>query len=922
MLTMTECLPDPTQRKPWDQPIRNDPISGLWVFAVVAVLAVTAARLVDRPPAPGACVPGLGLPSVIDRVASWACVGTSTPLYVVTLHVPVLIACSWFFLECFRWGSRCLRFRWARKVLTVGRIWVVLGAAGLDVIMNILVLATGSTGSLYGLPVLLWWLRLLLLGVTAIVVAVVLLNGLVRFAMPWTIPPAMPAELPTCRTSNEPPQPVRTRAKDDHWLAGPDGPYPGVAYGIGLSGGGVRSAAFCSGVLQALDGSTWSPSAADYLATVSGGGYVGVSSQIIRHALGQKPGIDPYALATPETRGFERRHRYLADDALERAQILLALVTGWILNVALIMGPLALLGAVLALVPPTFQGRSADLVLFVTAVVLLVIAALLSLAGAAEGQPTDGLTEDGGLHGSRWLIGFGVIVGGPLLVLTVPFDQRWVVAAGALAVAGVIACTIANVRSNPFLLNLSRLLFSASWVTVGLIVIGFVASGRLGNPTALSEPDSRGWWWGLLIGAVLLAVAYSVLDQTSWSPHPFYKARIAATFAMRRIQEGDEREDFQVLPYDEYTYLDTWAKRMDGGPELLVCATANAEDVALPPVGTRAVPFVFTHDHVGSPELGWWRTADFRRCLGRKLARDGTLQAATAISGAAVASGLGLRGRIPSVGTAMALLNARLGVWLPNPNARGTALSWPEDGRLRAAWVRGRRPLWLWREVSGLLPSRRRFIYVSDGGHLDNLGLLELLRRRCEKILIVDASADKVRTTRTLDGVCELATQHFGIAFQSQNYADLIEKPEADPSVFGGVRPRGMTKDCIEHVKVIYPPSGAETAGREGLLIVAKARFATTLGPDPDAGAVVKAIKDSGLPFWWPWSLKSLPATITVNQSLTTEQFESYVALGRAVGRLARSRLEGKTAPTIRGTGGPFRERPTSAVRETATAPT
>lgn len=51
-------------------------------------------------------------------------------------------------------------------------------------------------------------------------------------------------------------------------------PIPCTAVGIALSGGGIRSAAFCLGALQALDFHHVIPHA-DYLSTVSGGGYTG-----------------------------------------------------------------------------------------------------------------------------------------------------------------------------------------------------------------------------------------------------------------------------------------------------------------------------------------------------------------------------------------------------------------------------------------------------------------------------------------------------------------------------------------------------------------------------------------------------------------------------------------------------------------------
>jgi hypothetical protein len=59
--------------------------------------------------------------------------------------------------------------------------------------------------------------------------------------------------------------------------------------------------------------------------------------------------LDPYAGKAPETTQFAQRHRYLGDDALTRAQLLLALLNGWVLNALLIVGPLVLVGFGVAL---------------------------------------------------------------------------------------------------------------------------------------------------------------------------------------------------------------------------------------------------------------------------------------------------------------------------------------------------------------------------------------------------------------------------------------------------------------------------------------------------------------------------------------------------------------------------------------------
>jgi hypothetical protein len=95
-----------------------------------------------------------------------------------------------------------------------------------------------------------------------------------------------------------------------------------------------------------------------------------------------------------------------------------------------------------------------------------------------------------------------------------------------------------------------------------------------------------------------------------------------------------------------------------------------------------------------------------------------------------------------------------------------------------------------------------------------------------------------------------------------------------------------------------YPSAaGANSNSPEkGVIVFAKARFANTLADDPEAQEVVDLVAASRAPRWWPWILRSLPTTLTANQSLTDQQFMSYVALGRAVGRRAVQRLDTPTA--------------------------
>jgi hypothetical protein len=45
-------------------------------------------------------------------------------------------------------------------------------------------------------------------------------------------------------------------------------------------------------------------------------------------------------------------------------------------------------------------------------------------------------------------------------------------------------------------------------------------------------------------------------------------------------------------------------------------------------------------------------------------------------------------------------------------------------------------------ELFGQSNAKKKFLYLSDGGHFDNMGLYELVRRECRYIVVCDAEED------------------------------------------------------------------------------------------------------------------------------------------------------------------------------------
>ncbi|SEP29313.1 Patatin-like phospholipase [Rhodospirillales bacterium URHD0017] len=108
-----------------------------------------------------------------------------------------------------------------------------------------------------------------------------------------------------------------------------------------------------------------------------------------------------------------------------------------------------------------------------------------------------------------------------------------------------------------------------------------------------------------------------------------------------------------------------------------------------------------------------------------------TIGTAMAISGAAASPNQGYHSS-PLVGLLMALFNVRLGWWLGNPShPHAASREGPRWGIVQIV-----------QELFQLTTDRSKYVYLSDGGHFENLGIYEMVRRRCHLIVASDAGAD------------------------------------------------------------------------------------------------------------------------------------------------------------------------------------
>jgi hypothetical protein len=241
--------------------------------------------------------------------------------------------------------------------------------------------------------------------------------------------------------------------------------------------------------------------------------------------------------------------------------------------------------------------------------------------------------------------------------------------------------------------------------------------------------------------AVLLFLLSYLMRPNANSLHQLYRDRLSKAFLFdptRLARErGDRREDNvdrgrDFAPIDKMR-ISELVKPVPYAPYHLINAALNVQgsDYANRR-GRNADFFLFSPCFVGSEATGYCETSALESATSLDLAT------AMAISGAAFSSNMGASS-IRALTPTLALLNIRTGYWLANPRCYVSS----EGPQTSSRPGPGRTTKWyLWSEISGRLYEDSDCVYITDGGHIENLGIYELLRRRCRVIVAVDAEAD------------------------------------------------------------------------------------------------------------------------------------------------------------------------------------
>ncbi len=369
----------------------------------------------------------------------------------------------------------------------------------------------------------------------------------------------------------------------------------------------------------------------------------------------------------------------------------------------------------------------------------------------------------------------------------------------------------------------------------------------------------------LLLAGICVFMAWRV-DINLFSMHHFYRNRLVRCYlgasrerrhrAPNAFTAFDLEDDIRLTRFQEADGSQPADMALDcrphfGGPYPILNTALNVtqgQDLGLQE--RQAESFIFTPLWSGFDfsrpqiavkqrmlsEFGFRRTDEF----GQPHNLGASLGTAMAISGAAFNSNMGFH-TSPTLAFLLTVFGVRLGWWAGNP-------------RLRKQWTRPSPVLGLKPLVSELIADTTTdsdFVLLSDGGHFENMGLYELVRRQCRYLIVVDAEEDEKFKLEGIGGAIRKCRVDFGAAID----LDLEAlKPLGDPAMsklhysIGTVRYRGE-KECA---KLIYIKS-------------------SVTGDEP---VDVVEFRKRHVEF---------PHTSTTNQFFDESHFESYRALGQHV---------------------------------------
>jgi hypothetical protein len=269
------------------------------------------------------------------------------------------------------------------------------------------------------------------------------------------------------------------------------------------------------------------------------------------------------------------------------------------------------------------------------------------------------------------------------------------------------------------------------------------------------ENGINGRIWIYIMGFLLVAFLLSRrIGINRFSMNALYKNRLVRCYLGATRNPRHPQPFIGFDPDDDTVYL----KSIDPsegytGPYLIVNTALNlVSSKNLAWQQRKAASFMFTSQYSGFETdcadgtrlSAFTSTKEYKAPL--------TLGTAMAISGAAASPNMGFHSS-PALSFLMTVFNVRLGRWIGNPRYSS------EGTRTGPPWGL----FYLVNELLGITNDESSYVYVSDGGHFENLGIYELVRRKCRFIIACDAGEDRGLKFGDLGNAIEKCRTDFGV---------------------------------------------------------------------------------------------------------------------------------------------------------------
>lgn len=408
-------------------------------------------------------------------------------------------------------------------------------------------------------------------------------------------------------------------------------------------------------------------------------------------------------------------------------------------------------------------------------------------------------------------------------------------------------------------------------------LIAGTADGAFGGPDWVR--------WAVVTGVLVVALALGPFDAHAWSLHVFYRGRINQAYLVepdptsaggptpavtpRRWLKGPDTRQFATFPDP----ILVGARPT----EWTVCTTLNMRGSGEAAPGRSASSFTISKEWVGGPAVGWMRTDEYVKRLSEGRARDVDVPSMVAISGAAFSPAMGKESR-DWTGRVFALANLRLGVWVANPHLVGRRAK--REARCDGyGWLRGPNPAWYLRELVGWYDRSAPYLYLSDGGHWDNLGLVELFRRGCTDIWVVSAAGDGPDSFETFAQALALAREEAKVEVEIELEPLRARPPAGDEGPTAPGSRRLLQK-------------GSDTPTSPALFVPGRFWYLDEEGRRRRKGTIT--VIEATIPEGLPWDVHAyaeansdFPDISTGYQMMDHRDFEAYRMLGHTQMRAA-----------------------------------